>query len=57
MERHSAYFDEFFTSAAVLELVEPSSTANPVLMAVELFAKPARVGSAVPYHQDNGYFN
>jgi ectoine hydroxylase-related dioxygenase (phytanoyl-CoA dioxygenase family) len=28
----------------------------PVLAAVETFNKPARVGSGVPYHQDNAYF-
>jgi len=27
-----------------------------VLLAVETFNKPARVGSGVPYHQDNAYF-
>ncbi len=30
--------------------------AEPVLMAVETFNKPARVGSGVPPHQDNAYF-
>lgn len=29
---------------------------EPVLAAVETFNKPARVGSGVPYHQDNAYF-
>ncbi|MBX7207943.1 MAG: phytanoyl-CoA dioxygenase family protein [Verrucomicrobiaceae bacterium] len=29
---------------------------EPVLVGVETFNKPARVGSGVPYHQDNAYF-
>ncbi len=29
---------------------------EPVLAAIETFNKPARVGSGVPYHQDNAYF-
>ena len=29
---------------------------EPVLCAVETFNKPARIGSGVPYHQDNAYF-
>jgi ectoine hydroxylase-related dioxygenase (phytanoyl-CoA dioxygenase family) len=29
---------------------------EPVLAGVETFNKPARIGSGVPYHQDNAYF-
>jgi ectoine hydroxylase-related dioxygenase (phytanoyl-CoA dioxygenase family) len=29
---------------------------EPVLAAIETFNKPARIGSGVPYHQDNAYF-
>lgn len=57
MEEYSPYFDEFAHQPEILELVGTLVNGEPVLMAVELFAKPARVGSAVPYHQDNGYFN
>lgn len=57
METHSSYLDQFAHSPQILELVGRLVNGEPVLMAVELFAKPARVGSAVPYHQDNGYFN
>jgi phytanoyl-CoA hydroxylase len=57
MEKYSLYFDEFAREEKILELVETLVNGEPLLMAVELFAKPARVGSAVPYHQDNGYFN
>lgn len=57
MEKYSPYFDRFPRQPQILELVGALVNGEPVLMAVELFAKPARVGSAVPYHQDNGYFN
>jgi len=57
MDKYSPYFDEFAHQPHVLELVRTLVNGEPVLMAVELFAKPARVGSAVPFHQDNGYFN
>src|ERR1700733_3418562 len=30
---------------------------EPLLSGVETFSKPAYVGSVVPYHQDNAYFN
>ena len=57
MEKYSSYFDEFAHQPQIIDLVRTLVNGEPVLMAVELFAKPARVGSAVPYHQDNGYFN
>ncbi len=57
MENHSRYFRELAKSEEVLQLVAMLVNGEPVLMGVELFAKPPRVGSAVPYHQDNGYFN
>ncbi|MEW5978738.1 MAG: phytanoyl-CoA dioxygenase family protein [Acidobacteriota bacterium] len=57
MEQYSSYLREFAHQGRILELVGSLVKGQPVLMGVELFAKPARVGSAVPYHQDNGYFN
>jgi len=57
MERHSEYFDRLSRRPDILGLAGALVNGEPVLMAVELFAKPARVGSAVPYHQDNAYFN
>lgn len=57
MEKYSPYFDQFSRQPEIIELVSALVNGEPVLMAVELFAKPARIGSAVPYHQDNGYFN
>lgn len=57
MERYSPFFERFSRRADIHELVGTLVNGDPVVMAVELFAKPARVGSAVPVHQDNGYFN
>jgi phytanoyl-CoA hydroxylase len=37
-------------------LIAPLVHGEPVLAAVETFNKPAKVGSGVPYHQDNAYF-
>jgi phytanoyl-CoA hydroxylase len=57
MEQHSAFFQELAESPQLKRLVAPLVNGEPICMGVELFAKPARVGSAVPLHQDNGYFN
>jgi phytanoyl-CoA hydroxylase len=57
MEKYSPYFYNLASQKEILELVSVLVNGHPVSMGVELFAKPARVGSAVPYHQDNGYFN
>ena len=51
------YFDELAKSSVFVDLFRAIFNDDPVLMSVELFAKPARVGSEVPYHQDNAYFN
>jgi phytanoyl-CoA hydroxylase len=37
-------------------LIAPLVHGEPVLVGVETFNKPARIGSGVPYHQDNAYF-
>lgn len=37
-------------------VIAPLVQGEPVLAAVETFNKPARIGSGVPYHQDNAYF-
>lgn len=57
MERYSAFFAALARRPKIVELVGPLVNGTPVSMGVELFAKPARVGSAVPFHQDNAYFN
>lgn len=56
MEKHSPFFAELAERPLLREAVAPLVRGGPVLMAVESFCKPARVGSAVPYHQDNAYF-
>jgi ectoine hydroxylase-related dioxygenase (phytanoyl-CoA dioxygenase family) len=55
MEQHCDFFAAL--PGRFASLVAPLVNGEPVSMGVELFAKPARVGSAVPLHQDNGYFN
>src|SRR5262245_11424417 len=57
MEHYSDYFAELARDADLLKLIGVLVNGIPNLVAVELFAKPSRVGSAVPYHQDNAYFN
>jgi len=37
-------------------LIAPLVKGTPELAAIETFNKPAKVGSGVPYHQDNAYF-
>ena len=56
MEEHSQFFGEMSRTLGLTE-IGPLVNGDAVSMGVELFAKPALVGSAVPYHQDNAYFN
>ena len=56
LEQHSDFFRELACSATITSLVTPLVGGDPLLAAVETFNKPARVGSGVPYHQDNAYF-
>lgn len=56
LEQHNDYFRELGHRAEITSLVAKLVRGKPVLMAVETFNKPARVGSGVPYHQDNAYF-
>jgi len=56
MDRHDPFFDTLAKREEVLALVRELVHGEPVLMAVETFNKPARVGSGVPPHQDNAYF-
>ena len=48
MEKHSPCLHQFGRQEPILELVGALVKGEPRVMAVELFAKPARVGSAVP---------
>ena len=56
MEHHDPWFAELAKKESILAMVAEFVHGEPVLMAVESFNKPARVGSAVPPHQDNAYF-
>lgn len=56
MEHHDPWFAELAKKKSILDMVAEFVHGEPVLMAVESFNKPARVGSAVPAHQDNAYF-
>jgi ectoine hydroxylase-related dioxygenase (phytanoyl-CoA dioxygenase family) len=51
------YFAELAKAPQFVELSRAIFNDEPVLLSVELFGKPAQVGSEVPYHQDNAYFN
>lgn len=56
LEQHNEFFRRFGERADIRALVSPLVHGEPVLMGVETFNKPARIGSGVPYHQDNAYF-
>jgi ectoine hydroxylase-related dioxygenase (phytanoyl-CoA dioxygenase family) len=57
LNQDDAYFAELGLSPRLTDLASDIFDDEAVLVAVELFAKLARVGSEVPYHQDNAYFN
>ncbi|MEQ9289774.1 MAG: phytanoyl-CoA dioxygenase family protein [Cyclobacteriaceae bacterium] len=56
LERYNQYFKRLGEQDSITALVAKLVNGKPVLAAVETFNKPARVGSGVPYHQDNAYF-
>lgn len=56
LEQHNDFFRKLGEREDIRALVAPLVHGEPVLAAVETFNKPARVGSGVPYHQDNAYF-
>ena len=56
LEQHSEYFRELADREEITSLIGVLVNGDPVLAAVETFNKPARVGTGVPYHQDNAYF-
>ncbi len=56
LNQHNEFFRELGQRAEMLSLVADLVGGVPVLEGVETFSKPARVGSGVPYHQDNAYF-
>ena len=56
LEKYNGWFRRLGERADILTLVAPLLHGQPVLVGVETFNKPARIGSGVPYHQDNAYF-
>ena len=56
LDQYDPYFLELTRRPEIQQLVARLVHGEPVLGAVETFNKPARIGSAVPWHQDNLYF-
>lgn len=56
LEKYSPLFASIGLRPDLLKLAGTLVNGEPVVMGVELFAKPGRVGSVVPFHQDNAYF-
>jgi len=56
LEQHSEYFRLLAERPEVREVVGKLIPGELVLVGVETFNKPARIGSSVPFHQDNAYF-
>ena len=57
MQENDEYFAGLASAPQMIDLIRALLNDEPISMGVELFAKPAKVGSEVPYHQDNAYFN
>lgn len=57
LEKYNPWFLALGEREGIKALIAPLVHGEPVLCAVETFNKPARVGSGVPYHQDNAYFS
>jgi ectoine hydroxylase-related dioxygenase (phytanoyl-CoA dioxygenase family) len=56
MDQHDPFFHALAIRPQLLRVVGTLVGGDPVVMGVESFNKPARLGSAVPPHQDNAYF-
>lgn len=56
LEEHYNFFRALGEREDIKALIAPLVHGDPVLVGVETFNKPARIGSGVPYHQDNAYF-
>lgn len=56
LELHNEFFRRLGEREDIRALIAPLLHGEPVLVGVETFNKPARVGSGVPHHQDNAYF-
>jgi len=56
LEQHCPSLVSFAEKEEICALVGRLVKGAPVLVGIETFNKPARIGSGVPYHQDNAYF-
>ena len=56
LEEHSAFFRALGEREDIKAVVAHLVHGEPLLVGVETFNKPAKIGSGVPYHQDNAYF-
>jgi len=56
LEKHNEKLRVLAEREDIRAFIAPLVHGEPVLAAVETFNKPARIGSGVPYHQDNSYF-
>lgn len=56
LEKYNPWFLQLGERADIKALIAPLVHGEPLLVGVETFNKPARIGSGVPYHQDNAYF-
>lgn len=56
LEKYNPWFRQLGEREDIRALVAPLVHGEPLLVGVETFNKPARIGSGVPYHQDNAYF-
>ncbi len=56
LEQHNPWLKAIGDRDQIHQLIAPLVGGKPVLEGVETFNKPARLGSGVPYHQDNAYF-
>lgn len=57
LELYDDYFKRFFDRTSTVELAETCLGTPVEPVTSELFYKPAHVGGAALYHQDNAYFN
>ena len=56
LEQHNEYFCRLGERPEIVELINKLVNGKAHLSGVETFNKPAKIGSGVPYHQDNAYF-
>ncbi len=56
LEKYNPWFLQLGEREDIKAFIAPLVHGEPLLVGVETFNKPARIGSGVPYHQDNAYF-